>query len=474
VVQAEKGAPVSGSVLRLHAAARTGAGAGHRGQALSSPATSRITTAREQERFWAWDFHKEQYYVVEATLRHVSPTSWIYSEDGAEVSGLAVARLAETFEDRVLPVLRDRYGSEPSPGVDGQAAVTLLLLDVRDDLYHEQAPYTYVSGYFDPANQAPATALVADTEPPESGAASNGREMVYLDIHPTDPEGPIVGQTVAHEFAHLIGWAYDPDEEAWLSEGLAQLAIHVSGLGHPSEQVRAFLADPETPLLDWQGEVRDYGKSYLWLLYLYEQFDGGEGGALAHWVRDPGNGMASLMAGVAAPRPPDALLRDFGMALHFDDSEHGDGRFGFRALEIDPRAAVDGPAFQPAAARRHAVNDGQGEPESESLAPWTVRADHFDAAGSQLEVALDPSGPACLGAGWRDAPGRGAADGFESTCMAAERPTSWLLRVSAGGGVRTVVAHVGEQPLELRALAAPLAATQSRGPRIYLPLTLRR
>ena len=468
---AQADAPISGTLQRLRAPGPQAPVLGHGAATLAG---LHRTEAREQERFWAWDFHLERYYVVEASLRHVSPTAWIYSEDGADVSGVAVARLAETFEDRVAPELRKRYGHEPSPGVDGQTAVTLLLLDVRDSLYHDQAPYTYVSGYFDPGNQSPAVDVGSEAEPPEGGRASNGREMLYLDVDPTDPEGPILGQTVAHEFAHLIGWAFDPEEEAWLSEGLAQLAIHICDLGHPREQLMAFLAEPETPLLEWRGEVRDYGKVYAWMLYLYEQLDGGRSGALQAWIRDPADGMASVLAAAEAPRSAEELLRDFGMALHFDDVEHGDGRYGFRALTIVGGATLDGPSFPPPVAHVHDLRTGGGDPESEPLAPWTVRGDRFRVGGAEAEIVLDPGGPICLGAGWREAAGRGPADQLEATCLRGARPASWLHRAAAGADLRTVIAHIGPETVHVHAQAAPPAGTRSRGPGLYLPMLLRR
>ncbi len=469
-VNAQPSVPVSGSMALRAAHDAPPVQAGD----AQVPAQRILAGPSESERFWAWDFHTQEYYTVHASLRHVSPSAWIYTEDGAAVSGLAVARLAETFEDTVLPTLRARYGPEPSPGIDGQAAITLLMLDVRDGLYHDAAPHAYVSGYFDPANQQAATAGDGESDPPEGVRASNGREMVYLDVAPTDPEGPIVAQTVAHEFAHLIGWSYDPDEDAWLAEGLAQLAIHITQLGHPRAQIEAFLADPETSLVTWHGEVRDYGKTYLWLLYLYEQLDGGRSGALARWTRDPSNGMASLLAGSDAQRSESVLLRDFGMAIHVDADSHGDGRLGFRALRIDSGATPGGPAFAPPSARRHGPDDWPVQGITEELPAWTVRADAF-ASGVNLDIEWAPAGPACLGAAWREAAGRGEADRFEPVCMEAARPGGWLLRLDGSHTrLRTVITHVADAPLAVRLTAGPSARVQGLASRIFLPMGLRR
>ncbi len=265
--------------------------------------------------FWAYDFGAHDYYRLRATRVHSSDISRVYVEAGQWVSPAVVAALAEAFEDQIYPKLRNRLGHEPEPGVDGQRAITLLLLDIRDPFGQGRPPYTYYAGYFDPTNQALQAQL--DADPGLAGRKSNELEMVYLDVAPTVPGSRTQLQTLAHEFAHLITWNYDADEETWLSEGLSELAIHVAGLGHPVDHVAAFLNSPGGSLVAWSDSEADYGMSYLFMLYLYEQAElavqAGDVSAAA-WprrlVEQPANGLAAVedtlpvapTAGRAVPR----------------------------------------------------------------------------------------------------------------------------------------------------------------------------
>lgn len=464
VADGESPTAVSGSDaffgMRVEAAARLSPG---RGVPTSG---SRLT--QDSEEFWAWDYHKAAYYQVRATLVHAGPTSQIFVEQGHSVPGATIRQLAVLYEDVVYLRLRNLYGYDPDPGVDGDRAVTLLLLDIRDPLYYNVPPYTYISGYFDPTNEYPQAGL--NQELP--GRKSNEREMLYLDISPTDPRGSIIRQTMAHEFAHLIVWNHDNEEEGWLAEGLGELAVYLCGLGHPRKHLLAYLADPEVPLVVWSGEVRDYGKVYLFMLYLYEQVGEDDRAWLRDLVAGRGRGMPSLEAALPLERSMSQIYRDYGLALHLDEPTAGNGQFGFRSLDLDGELGANG--FP--AARTHEWTHYPIDSYGSEVGPWTVRTDRFTLGQGALQVEMTSSRESCFGAGWM--PGyrlhRGAVQ-FADACSPAGRPVSWLFPSFGVGldvaAIHTVVANASDEPLRFMLSAVPPAGVESRPLPLFLPLS---
>jgi hypothetical protein len=420
--------------------------------------------------FWAWDYQLEDYYRVPASLKHASPICAVYVEDGAQVTGGAIRELAELFEDIVYPQLRELYGSEPLPGIDGRSPVTLLLLDIRDPLYHGQTPSTYISGFFDPSNEF----LQSELDRERPGLKSNQREMLYLDVSPTDPRGEIIRQTLAHEFAHLIQWNYDPDEDGWLVEALGELAVHLSGLGHPRAHVEAYLADPEVSLTSWDGEVRDYGKVYVFMLYVYEQV-----GRDRTWLKDlvasPNHGMAALESQLPESRHLRNLLIDFGVALHLDLAEPGEGRYGFRALALDGSEGVNG--FAPAA--RNSWPRFPIDNETVEVTPWTVRGDLFEPGRGIVEVEVTTSSGACVGAGWR-VPGEPVPSRWsvEVRCPDPAEPALWQIESHSTNTypaeVHIIAANASDDTMSLTMSAIPPVGVESPPPTAYFPLVMRR
>jgi hypothetical protein len=426
--------------------------------------------------FWAYDFGTKDYYRVQATLRHASDLCRIYVENGRSVPLAAVSRLAELFEDQAYPRLRNRLGHEPEPGIDGERAVTLLLLDVRDPYGHGTAPFTYYAGYFDPTNQFRQADLDAAGAP--GNRRSNEREMIYLDVDPTPPGSDALRQTLAHEFAHLITWNYDPDEDTWLSEGLSELAVHIAGLGHPAEHVAGFLAAPESSLVAWSGQAADYGRTYLFMLYLYEQAEraGAAGGIDATaWprrlVEDPGHGLASLAATWPLDRPMAETWRDWAVALHLDDDSLGDGRYGFASPELGAgafpfAAATSHPGF-PVLDERHA------------LPPWSVRADRLVGLRGDVDLVVAADGAACAAAvalpTFVRQPGSATV---LPACTDGGRALGWTFTTAVGGGrpvaLLAIVANAGEVPLSVDVSALPPAGSFGWAPPPLLLPHLRR
>ena len=172
------------------------------------------------------------------------------------------------------------------------------------------------------------------------------RNMIFIDTWDWENRlGPDVSRpynyegTVAHELEHLIHNDHDANELSWVDEGLADLAEYLNGFGHPQGHVVYYLAYHRTSLTKWGGGLEDYGASYLFQLYLLENF-GSKSGSVwdTGWTRDmvdePANSIDAieLLTGASMNDLYDAWI----LANYLDDTSlAGAGGFPLGYEEID-------------------------------------------------------------------------------------------------------------------------------------------
>ncbi len=82
---------------------------------------------------------------------------------------------------------------------------------------------------------------------------------------------------------------HDADEVSWIDEGLAELAIYLNGFGHDGGAVVSYLQFHRDSLTGWESLLADYGSSYLFQLYLLENFGERSGRRLGQRL-DPRDG----------------------------------------------------------------------------------------------------------------------------------------------------------------------------------------
>ena len=113
---------------------------------------------------------------------------------------------------------------------------------------------------------------------------SNHREMVYINSVIGERVGGLM--TLMHEFNHLIWFNYEMDEGHFLLEGAAEFAIYyarylASATNSPGINLtwhtNNFIENHQRSLLSFHLAngiplSEDYGKAYLFMLYLVEQF----------------------------------------------------------------------------------------------------------------------------------------------------------------------------------------------------------
>ena len=206
--------------------------------------------------FWVLNVNTNAYRQIAATLAYQTPHLLFWVENGVDYKQEDVMRLADAFENQIYARNRTLFGSEFSPGVDNDLRLTILYADQLGG----------AAGYFSSA----------DSYMPEIDRYSNQTEMFYLSADHIHLSQAYAYGVMAHEFQHMIHWFQDRDEEAWINEGLSELAVDLNGFD-TGGFTYLFAANPDLQLNFWPGNDQGssaphYGSSYLFIKYLYEQF----------------------------------------------------------------------------------------------------------------------------------------------------------------------------------------------------------
>ena len=277
--------------------------------------------------FWLADLNGLEVYQSRFELALVSPHAYWYVESGgpssADVDRADLERSAEAFEERIYPTVRAVFGSEWSPGVDGDPRVTIVNASLRG-----------VGGYFNSSDEYPQAVF----------PYSNQREMIYINTAFMPIGSTAYLATVAHEFQHLAHWNQDSSEETWVNEGLAELAVSVTGYG--ARNVRFRLDSVPTSLVNWPLDSERIGASYatasLFMHYLSEHY--GSRDDMRALVATPADGVEGI----------DQYLRDAGYTQTFRDVfrdwavanflDAPSGVYGYSDLNVGarPRKSIDG------------------------------------------------------------------------------------------------------------------------------------
>jgi hypothetical protein len=275
---------------------------------------------------------------VTATLRAVGDHCYVYVADGYTIDASVIKRVQTEFDRTIHPRVTGFFGSEWNPGIDHDPHVTLLLLDIKDGWTPGRG---YIAGYFMPLDEYSSRLF----------SFSNEREMLYLDLFPARPDSRDFLSTLAHEFCHMVHFNQDRKEGKWLNEGLAQLASHVAGFGHPG-QIFSFFANPTGAALDsWTSSIEDYGGSYLWFYYVYSKVAGKTDAERSAFFKDliasKDRGLDSFKNVLAKHHPDvalDKLFADWTIATFANLRGVGDGRWGYD--DTMPLVACEGATHQ--------------------------------------------------------------------------------------------------------------------------------
>lgn len=288
----------------------------HPERIVSSPASTpspRHFSLGDTDTFWVFDTNVEPpiKFQITARLAHLTDHAYWWVEEGFTVQEADIAASAQKFETQTYPVNHSLFGTEAIPGIDGDPRLHILMGRIPG-----------VAGYFSASNQY--RREVVDY--------SNQREMFLLDLNSLAPGTNSFDGVLAHEFQHMIHWQADANEEGWVNEGLSELAEFANGYGL-SVFARPYLDQPDTQLTTWGRDLEtqrlNYGASFLFILYLYDQL--GEQ-AVRDLVAQPANGIAGIeqiLQQYGANRTFDQFFADFVVAKYLNDPALANGRWGY-------------------------------------------------------------------------------------------------------------------------------------------------
>ena len=230
-----------------------------------------------------------------------------------------------------------------------------------------------------------------------------GYTMMDVYIYPIDGAGGVGGyyaggndlygdssdmgwmlEILAHEFQHLVHSSKDGNEESWVNEGCADLAIQLCyGFFNNTTSLKShisyFEANADNDLTAWNGQLYDYGSSYAFLSYFHEHHGGNA--TIKALVADGANGIAGFNNRLSGTGLNFAsVFRNWTMANYLDN-ESLPGGFGYANLSIRVRAVqvADYPFF-----RNSSVNR------------WAAEYAVFTAEGADLELSFNGSDAAPL------------------------------------------------------------------------------
>jgi len=289
-----------------------------------TPDPNPYTVGRE-DRFWLGDPGLNTHREITATLLAITDHLYMYVENGVRVNQADLEAAARTFEEEIYPTTRAAFGSEWSPGVDGDPHIIILHGRFED-----------AAGYFSSLNQVPSAV----------NPYSNQREMFCMSIDALDINSEFYLSTLAHEFQHMIHWSQDPQGNVWFDEGMAQMSEQINGFD-PSGWAWIFLDDPDVQLTTWadssDASLAHYASSYLWFRYFTDRLGGTDVlGSLFDQevdefaVVERALEQAGYTPAVTAPRLFDAFFADWVVANYVNDSRVADGRYAYgRRFNLD-------------------------------------------------------------------------------------------------------------------------------------------
>jgi len=290
-------------------------------------------TPGDVKSFVCTDFATGEEYTVNATCRATGEHCYLFVEENRTVAESEIRDLTETFDHVVHPTITGTFGNET--GIDEDPRVFILLLDIRDGPGGNVTDLSIV-GYFD-------------------GSVENNLDVIFLDADARESE---MSSTLAHEFQHLVHHSHDPHERTWVDEGCSGYAEYLCFASENRAKVRAFNRHPGTPLVvtdgRWarsEGEINQahYGASFLWTLYLAENFgdrsgDPGRRAFFADLVAENRTGLAGIDATLATHGYPESFEDVFKrwVVANYLDAEGSDPPSGYAGINLTRYPQVAG------------------------------------------------------------------------------------------------------------------------------------
>ncbi|MBF0410625.1 MAG: hypothetical protein HQM10_24995 [Candidatus Riflebacteria bacterium] len=318
------------------------------------------------EQFNCFNIGKMEFEKIPAVLKKIGKNCYIYLEQGKNLSEQVLNKIVYQFDEYIYPTTTSYFGKEWNPGIDGDPKICLFFLDIRDGFDPSKSQLNYTSGYF----------FAGDEYSKEKEPMSNQREMLYLDIYPSNPEKKEYMSVVAHELQHMIHWHHDAMEHNWINESMSQLASFLNGFGHP-QQVLSFWRNSDNNMLAWSEStmIANYGQVYMYGLYLATQLASDQASRkslLRTIVECDLDGSAGILKAFKSKNIPisfQGIFSNFCVACFVNDPSFAKGLFSYKNFY---------PGIRLSSTR---IFNRQPFSVKSSVKPWSARAFRFNLQG---------------------------------------------------------------------------------------------
>ena len=285
----------------------------------------------DKEKFWVINSDTNEHNQGDFTLLYITPHSYFWAEDGADVNEGDMKALMDAFEEKIYPTDREFFGSESTPGVDGDPHIYVLY---ASSLGHN------IGGVFNSS----------DSYNPLVYEFSNAHETYVMSTNQALAD-EYAYSILAHEFVHMIQNASDRNDVSWLGEGFAEVGSFLNGYDVGSGPFE-YVQNPDLQLNTWvNNDSPDfgahYGQSFMYLAYFLDRF--GEEATKA-LTSNPENDLTSIdntLAELNITDPQtnrvitaDDVFMDWAATLYVMDDSVGDGRYVYKNYEDAPQVEV--------------------------------------------------------------------------------------------------------------------------------------
>jgi immune inhibitor A len=289
----------------------------------------------DKEKFWVTYADTGEHHQIEATLLYITPHSYFWAEDGADVNQNDMKALMDTFENKIYPTDREFFGSEWTPGVDNDPHIYVI---------YASGLGTNIAGYYNSS----------DEYNPSVREDSNGHESFIFSTSENLADEYTYG-ILAHEFVHMIQFPTDRNDVSWINEGFAEVGAFLNGY-YIGGADSIYVQNPDLQLNTWVDNsspnfTPHYGESFLFLAYFLDRF--GEEATKA-LTNNPENDLPSVdhtleTLNITDPQTgklitADDIFMDWTATLYLQDGSVADGRYHYKnypnAPQVTPPDAI--------------------------------------------------------------------------------------------------------------------------------------
>jgi immune inhibitor A len=326
--------------------------------------------------FWVLNGETQAVRQISATLQYITPHVYEWVEDGIQTNLNDIKRSADLFESKTYPTDRAFFGSEWTPGVDN---------DVHLSFLYANSLGQNTAGSYNSADEF--SHLV--------NPYSNEKEMFYV----AASQGQVQANSsyddgvLAHEFQHMIEWNQDPQEPAWVNEGMSVLAEHLNGFDVGGIDM-AYSQEPDTQLTAWtsvnEGNLNHYGASYLFMDYFLDRFGEQVTKDVVASKKQGVDGFNDALAKAGRPERFDDVFADWLIANDLNlPNAQPKGQFGYAEITPQPPAVMATHSSFPASGKAEVSQYGADYIQLQGSGDLTV---DFSGQTTTKLVKTDPRG----------------------------------------------------------------------------------